>query len=62
MYFIRDNTGSRRAIGQRFITVGDAIAELAEGVDTNPKRYPDEFPFVVIDEATGKAVYTLVLP
>jgi hypothetical protein len=60
-YIIKDAEATQR--GHRaYTTLDEALVGLGNHVDTSPELYPQEFPFNIIDNSTGRIVLLLDLP
>jgi hypothetical protein len=62
MFMIRDAEGNERArMFSPFRSLEEAIERGPDNVDMDRERYPQEFPFSVIDERTGDIVHQWTL-
>lgn len=63
MYVVKDSQGTvRGASSTEFKTVNEALCALADSIDMDPERYPQEFPFTISHKATSLAVLVIDLP
>ena len=61
MYFIRDAEGDGRG-RYRYATLDEAVRGFGNDVGYSTEDRPQEFPFSIIDDATGNVCLVIDLP